>query len=263
MSRISGTFQRLRAAGRKAFIPFVVAGDPSLAATEQAVRALVRAGADLVEIGVPFSDPIADGPINQRAAHRALLQGVTLTDVLDLAERLRSDVDVPIVLLSYFNPILRYGLDRFAKDAVRSGVSGVVVPDLPPEEADDVVASARAEGLDSIFLLAPTSTDERIRLVAERSTGFIYCVSLTGVTGVQEQLSADLEDLLHRIKRMTDTPVCVGFGVSTPEQARRVAQVADGVIVGSALVASLEQQADGIGRLAALAGTLRAGIDAS
>lgn len=263
MSRIAATFNRLRAVGRKAFIPFVVAGDPSLAATEQAVHALVRAGADLVEVGVPFSDPIADGPINQRAAHRALLQGITLGDVLDLVRRVETPSDVPVVLLSYFNPVLQYGLSRFATDAVASGVSGVVIPDLPPEESGEFIGAAHREYLDTIFLLAPTSTDERIRVVAERSTGFIYCVSLTGVTGVRGQLAAGLEDLVRRIKRVTDTPVCVGFGVSTPEQARQVAQVADGVIVGSALVASLEGADDGIGRLAALAGALRAGIDAS
>jgi len=263
MSRISATFTQLRAAGRRAFIPFVVAGDPDLAATEAAARALVRAGADLLEIGVPFSDPIADGPVNQRAAHRALLRGVTLADVLDLAHRLRPEVTVPVVLLSYFNPILRYGLDRFCADAASSGVDGVVVPDLPPEEADGLIASARPAGVDTIFLLAPTSTDERIRVVAERSTGFVYCVSLTGVTGVRGRLSADLSGLIARIKRLTSTPVCVGFGVSTPEQAREVARLADGVIVGSALVAELEQDGDRITRLEHLAGTLRAGIDAS
>ncbi|MGH2348875.1 MAG: tryptophan synthase subunit alpha [bacterium] len=270
---MSATFAQLRAAGRRAFIPFVVAGDPDLAATERAARALVRAGADLLEVGVPFSDPIADGPVNQRAAHRALLQGVTLADVLDLARRLRPEVTVPVVLLSYYNPILRYGLDRFCTDAAAAGVDGVVVPDLPPEEADGLIAAARPAGVDTIFLLAPTSTDERIRLVADRSTGFIYCVSLTGVTGVRERLSADLDGLVGRIKRLTATPVCVGFGVSTPDQARAVAGVADGVIVGSALVAVLEQGGvspeaqsavgDRITRLEHLAGTLRAGIDAS
>ncbi|HEV8355001.1 MAG TPA: tryptophan synthase subunit alpha [bacterium] len=263
MSRISATFAELRAAGRRAFIPFVVAGDPDLAATEHAAQALVRAGADLIEFGVPFSDPIADGPVNQRAGHRALLRGVTLADVLDLTHRLRPKVAVPVVLLSYFNPILQYGLNRFCADAASSGVDGVVVPDLPPEEADGIIAAARPAGVDTIFLLAPTSTDERIRLVAERSTGFIYCVSLTGVTGVRERVSADLGGLIARIKGLTSTPVCVGFGVSTPDQAREVARVADGVIVGSALVAVLEEDGDRITRLEHLAGTLRRGIDVS
>lgn len=263
MSRIESTFTRLRAAGRRAFIPFIVAGDPTLAATEQAAQALARAGADLLELGVPFSDPIADGPVNQRAAHRALRQGITVTDVLDLARRLGPELEIPVVLLSYFNPLLRYGLDRFCHDAAGAGVDGIVVPDLPPEEAGELIAAARPVGLDTIFLLAPTSTDERIRLVADRSSGFIYCVSLTGVTGVRERLSADVGALVLRIKRLTDTPICVGFGVSTPEQAHRVAQIADGVIVGSALVAALEQHDDGISRLEQLAGTLRAGIDAS
>lgn len=262
MSRIEDTFGRLRAVGRRAFIPFVVAGDPDLASTEQAARALVRAGADLLELGVPFSDPIADGPINQRAAHRALLQGISVSNVLDLVRRLGPELNIPVVILSYFNPLLRYGLDRFCADAVTSGVDGVVVPDLPPEEADELIEAARRSGLDTIFLLSPTSTDERIRLAADGSTGFIYCVSLTGVTGVREQLSEDLDGLVGRIKRLTATPVCVGFGVSTPEQAREVARLADGVIVGSALVAVLEQPGDRITRLEHLAGTLRRGIDA-
>lgn len=260
MSRIAATFDRLRPAGRRAFVPFVVAGDPDLRSTEQAAHALARAGADLLEIGVPFSDPIADGPVNQRAAQRALKQGVTMRDVLGLARRMRPSLSVPVVLLSYFNPILQYGLDRICDDAVAAGIDGVVVPDLPPEEAGELVAAARPVGLDTIFLLSPTSTDERIRLIAERSTGFIYCVSLTGVTGVRERLSADLHGLVSRIKALTDTPVCVGFGVSTPAQAQEVARIADGVIVGSALVALLEQPEDRIGRLERFAGELKQAI---
>ncbi|HEY3246700.1 MAG TPA: tryptophan synthase subunit alpha [bacterium] len=260
MNRIAAVFERLRPAGR-AFVPFVVAGDPDLRTTEQAAQTLVRAGADLLELGVPFSDPIADGPVNQRAAQRALSHGVTMRDVLDLARRLRPGLGVPVVLLSYYNPILRHGPGTFCADAAAAGIDGVVVPDLPPEEAGELIAAARAVALDTIFLLAPTSTDERIRLVAERSTGFIYCVSLTGVTGVRERLSGDLGGLVARIRALTATPVCVGFGVSTPAQAQEVARVADGVIVGSALVALLEQPDDRLGRLERFAGELKRAIN--
>lgn len=260
MSRIAGTFARLRARHRSAFMPFVVAGDPDLHATVRVVEALVESGADLVELGVPFSDPIADGPTNQRAYQRALAGGTRLEQVLALVGEIRRRTDVPIVLLAYYNPILRFGPASFCAEAVRSGVDGVVVPDLPPDEADDLIAPARQSGLDTVFLLAPTSTDDRIRLVAKRSTGFIYCVSLTGVTGVRERLSGEIEGLLGRIRAQTRLPVCVGFGVSTPEQAREIGRVADGVIVGSAIVALLERP-DGAARVRELAAALRAALD--
>lgn len=262
MSRIAATFARLRSQHRIALIPFLVAGDPDLAATEQAAGSLARAGVDIIELGVPFSDPIADGPVNQRASQRALAGGVALSDVLDLVRRMRDRIDLPIVLLSYYNPILRYGLDRFCADAIGCGVDGVVIPDLPPEEADELVEAARRADLDTVFLLAPTSTDARIHLVAARSTGFVYCVSLTGVTGVRAHLSDEVRELVQRVKKVTRLPVCVGFGVSTPDHARQVAEVADGVIVGSALVALLEETGDPIPRLEQFAGELRRAIDA-
>ncbi len=261
MSQIAPLFNRLRAAARRpALMPFLVAGDPDLETTARAVETLVQAGADLVELGVPFSDPIADGPVNQRAYHRALAGGITPAGVLDAVHRLRARFEVPIVLLSYYNPLLQYGLQRFCVDAAAAGVDGLVVPDLPPDEAGELLGPARAVSLDLSFLLAPTSTDHRIQLAAERSSGFIYCVSLTGVTGVRERLSGEVEGLVGRIRKVTSLPVCVGFGVSTPEQAREVGAVADGVIVGSAIVALLERP-DGVERLREFASSLRSALD--
>ncbi|MDQ7842771.1 MAG: tryptophan synthase subunit alpha [Armatimonadota bacterium] len=260
MSRIGATFERLRLRRRPAFIPFIVAGDPDLHTTARVVEMLVDAGADLIELGVPFSDPVADGPTNQRAYQRALAAGTRLTDVLTLVGELRRRMDIPVVLLSYYNPILQFGPASFCVEAVRRGVDGVVVPDLPSDEADELLAPARQCGLDTIFLLAPTSTDERIRLVAERCTGFVYCVSLTGITGMRDRLSGDLPDLVARIRARTRLPICVGFGVSTPEQAREVGAVADGVIVGSAIVALLERS-DGPARARELAASLRRALD--
>ncbi len=261
MSRIADTFARLRTARRRALIPFLVAGDPDLATTVHAVSTLVRAGADLIELGVPFSDPVADGPVNQRAAQRALENGVTVTAVLELVRQLRSHAELPVVLLSYYNPVFQYGLSKFCADAVAAGVDGVVIPDLPADQGDELIAAARPVGLDTIFLLAPTSTEHRIRLVTERSTGFIYCVSITGVTGVRDVLAEGVGALVNRIRKATSLPVCVGFGVSTPQQARQVADVADGVIVGSALVSILESPGDRVARLGVLVADLRAAID--
>lgn len=260
MSRIAQTFSRLSAAHRTALIPFVVAGDPDLATTEQLLGTLVRGGADLIEAGIPFSDPIADGPINQRASQRALASGVTVSQVFDLLRRMR--FSTPVVLLSYYNLLVRYGLEKFCAHATASGVDGVVIPDLPPDEADDLLAAARPADLDTIFLLAPTSTDARIQLAAQRSSGFLYCVSLTGVTGIRDRLSEDARQLVERVRRVTKLPICVGFGVSTPEQARQVAEVADGVIVGSALVQQLEESGDRLGRAEQFVRELRRSIDA-
>jgi len=241
MSRIRETFQRLRERKRVALIPFIMAGDPDLSVTEELVPRLVEAGADLVEIGVPFSDPIADGPINQRAAQRALVQGVTPRKILATVRRLRERTSVPIVLLSYFNPVLRYGIEDFCKDAVGAGVDGLVVPDLPPDEASALVEAARNSGLDTIFLVTPTSTEERIDLVCRLATGFVYCVSLTGVTGPRREVNLEALDLLTRLRARTTLPLVLGFGISTPAQAGEVARYADGVIVGSALIRLIEE----------------------
>jgi tryptophan synthase alpha chain len=261
MSRIAAVFARLHGAGRRALIPFLVAGDPDAGVTMRAVEGLAAAGADLVELGVPFSDPVADGPVNQRAYSRALAAGVSLHAVLDLTRSIRTRVQMPLVLLSYYNPILRYGLEAFCRDAAAAGVDGVVVPDLPADEGADLLGPARAHGVDVIFLLAPTSTDHRIALAAERASGFIYCVAVTGVTGPREHLTDGIDGLVRRIRQRTELPVCVGFGVSTPEQAQAVAAVADGVIVGSALVALLERP-DGVPRVIELVRALRAAVDA-
>lgn len=241
MSRVQETFARLRAAGRTALIPFVMAGDPEVKVTEEVVPRLVEAGADLVEVGIPFSDPIADGPVNQRAAQRALARGVTPREVLALCRRIRERTVAPLILLSYYNPLLRHGIEGFCEDARDAGVDGLVIPDLPPDEAGDLVKAARASGLDTIFLVAPTSTEERIDLVCRLTTGFVYCVSLTGVTGPRRELSQEAVSLLARLRTRTALPLVLGFGISTPTQAGEVARYADGVIVGSALIQVMEE----------------------
>jgi tryptophan synthase alpha chain len=237
-----------------------MAGDPDLATTASAVRALAGAGADVIELGVPFSDPIADGPVNQAAATRALAAGATLGRILAMVSGLRADVAVPLVLFSYFNPIFRYGVERFAEHAAASGVDGVLVVDLPPEEAaGEYLEALRQHGLDRIFLLAPTSTRERRRAVRRTGSGFVYYVSRTGVTGERRALPADLVDEVRSLRRDIDLPIAVGFGISTPEQVAAVAEIADGVVVGSALVRRIAE-AEGVKRplaeLGAFAGTL-------
>lgn len=264
MSRVATTFAALRARGRRALIPFVMAGDPSLDATAAFLEGFARTGADLLEVGVPFSDPIADGPINQRAAQRALERGTSPEAILEVVADVRLRVAQPIVLLSYYNPLLRYGLEAFCARAAAAGVDGVVVPDLPPEEGGPLREAATPAGLDVIFLAAPTSTDDRLAHVAGASTGFVYCVSLTGVTGVRASVSSEVGALVGRLRRHSTLPVCVGFGVSTPEHARAVAAVADGVIVGSAIVALVERDGAAAGpALRAFVKELRAGVDAA
>jgi tryptophan synthase alpha chain len=209
-------------------------GDPD-AATSGALLAAAAAGGDVLEVGVPFSDPIADGPTIQRAAQRALAGGATLAAVLDLVRDLRRTSERPVVLLSYLNPILQRGVERFCRDAREAGIDGVVVPDLPADEADFLIAPAREADLDTIFLVAPTTSEERIGMAGERSRGFVYCVSLTGVTGARAEVPPELEALVRRVRASTTRPVCVGFGISTPVQAAAVGRLADGVIIGSAL----------------------------
>jgi tryptophan synthase alpha chain len=251
-NRLAGTLAELRTRNRGALIPYIMAGDPDLRATERA---------DAVELGVPFSDPIADGPVNQRAGLRALAHGMSLRRALDLVARLRERIGVPLAIMTYYNLILRYGLGAFCRDAVGAGLDGLIIADLPPEEATDLVAASRKADLATVFLLAPTSTEGRIRAVAAASTGFVYCVSRTGVTGVRDELPAGLRDLVLRIREQTQTPICVGFGISRPEQAREVAAVADGVIVGSALVKMIEEAPDALDRVGAFVRDLRSAID--
>jgi tryptophan synthase alpha chain len=243
MSRLDETFARLRARGERALLPYFTAGDPSLADTRRLVIEAARRGADVVELGVPFSDPLADGPVIQRAGTRALAGGTTVARVLETVAGLRAEIDVPIVLLTYYNPVLAFGLKAFARTAVDAGVDGAIVADLPPEESDPLGTEATAAGLDLVYMVAPTSTLARVRLIARKSRGFIYVVSLTGVTGERQQLPADMATQIAAIRRETAMPVCVGFGISTPAQVATVGRVADGAAVGSAIVRLVESRA--------------------
>jgi len=244
VGRLAATFAALRERGERALIPYFTAGDPSLALTRRLVVEAARRGADVVELGVPFSDPLADGPVIQRATQRALQAGgVTLPRVLELVRELRGETSVPLVFLTYYNPILAFGLKAFCGTAVESGVDGVIVADLPPEESGPLRAEAHAVGLDVIHLVAPTSTPDRMRMIAQASSGFLYMVSLTGVTGARAQLPAELQQHLRTLRGITTKPICVGFGIGTPAQAAAVGQAADGVIVGSAIVQLVEKHA--------------------
>lgn len=244
MNRIDRKFADLRSIGEKAFIPFITAGDPSLEITESLISKLESAGADIIELGVPFSDPVADGPSIQRSSLRALKNNVSLKDIIHTVSKVRKKTDIPIVFLTYYNLIFKHGVSKFVKDAVESGVDGVVIADLPPEEASDLIIAARERDFATIFLVAPTSTPERIKLISEACTGFIYCVSITGVTGARDQISYMLAPTLNRVREHTDKPIAVGFGVSNPDQAKLVASMADGVIVGSAIVNVIESTID-------------------
>lgn len=239
MSRIDQVFKRVRGKGQCVLIPFVVAGDPDLATTETLVEQMGEAGADIIELGVPFSDPLADGPTIQAASLRALKGGTHLKAVLALARNLKGR-SVPVVIMTYYNPVYRYGLQAFAKDCQESAVAGVIIPDLPPEEAGPWIQEGRKAKVDTVFLTAPTSTPERIQLISRVSRGYIYHVSVTGVTGIRGELSADLEPAVRRIRELSNKPVAVGFGISTPEQVREVGRFADGIIVGSAIVRIME-----------------------
>lgn len=241
MGRISQTFERLRHARERALIPYVTAGDPDLATTKALVLEMVRHGGDLIELGVPFSDPLADGPIIQRASQRALRGGTTLRKILQTVNELRRETDVPLILMTYYNPVFRCGEEAFVAEALAAGVDGVIVPDLPPEEAQTLAALTRDTSLDLIFLMAPTSTPARMALIADACQGFIYYVSRLGITGVREQLADDLGMRLRHVRAHTSKPVAVGFGVSTPDHVRLAAELADGVVVGSAIVKLLEE----------------------
>jgi tryptophan synthase alpha chain len=245
VTRIGERFAKLRGEGGKAFVAFVTAGDPSLDRTVDLASELEAAGVDVLELGVPFSDPLADGPVIQRASERALGRDVTLARVLDAVRRIRRRSQMPVVLFSYFNPLFRYGLGRLTREARDAGVDGVLVTDLPPEEADGWLDEARGAELDTVFLAAPTSPDERLRRVADASRGFVYAVSRTGVTGERDALSDDARPLVRRLKQLTAEPVALGFGIGAPEQVRAAAEVADGVVVGSALVRFLEEHPQG------------------
>lgn len=241
MSRIKNAFNRLKKKNEKALIPYIMAGDPDLATTKKLILEMEKAGSDMIELGAPFSDPLADGPTIQKAAIRSLQNRTTIADILQLVSDTRKETNVPLILMTYYNLIFKYGEERFVTDAVSSGLDGLILPDLPPEEAGTLITSAKKAGLDTIFLLAPTSTDERIRMVSRLSQGFIYYVSLMGVTGAKDGPQSSVESALRKVKGTTEKPVCVGFGISTPDQAAQVAiWGADGIIVGSALVKIIE-----------------------
>jgi len=242
MSRIDRTFADLKKRGRKALIPYIMAGDPSLERTKKYVLDLESAGADIIELGVPFSDPLADGPTIQQAAERSLNKGTTLKKVLNLVKEIRKNSDVPLILMTYFNPVFKFGLESFVRDAVRKGVDGVIIPDLIPDEAGDFVKLAKQHGLNTIFLLAPTSTGDRINKVSQVSSGFIYYVSITGITGSKLTTGKTMKDTLNAIQKRVKQPVAVGFGISNAREAKEVAKLADGVIIGSAIVKLIHQK---------------------
>ena len=241
MGRISQVFSHLKEQDRKAFVPFITAGDPDLATTTKLLAELARAGAGIIELGVPFSDPMADGPVIQRASERALENEFGLDEIFQSVEQFRRESETPIILFSYFNPLLQYGFKRLCQEAKRVGIDGVLVTDLTPEEATEFSAELGAHDLDMIFLIAPTSTDVRLRLVAKHASGFIYAVSRAGVTGTRQSVSSEAEKLVRRMRAFSDLPIVVGFGISSPSQVAEVEKYADGVVVGSAIVAEIER----------------------
>lgn len=263
MGRIAERFAHLRARGERAIMPFLTAGDPDLQTTAELVVAMEAAGADLIEIGFPFSDPVAEGPTIQRSSERGIASGATLRRVLQLVRDLRERVAIPLILMGYANPIYAMGAKRFAADAHAVGVDGIIVPDLPPEEGHELFEACRAEGVDPILLAAPTTRPERLAMLARESAGFLYYVSLTGVTGARNELPEGLEEELAAARQAGDIPVCVGFGISTPEQAATVGAWADGVVVGSAIVNRIEaaaSAADAVEDVAAFVGALKAAL---
>lgn len=237
MSRIASVFNQ---PGHTALIPYITVGYPTVEATLKVVPLLASGSCDIVELGIPFSDPLADGATIQKASFRALQNGITPEICLEIAGQLSKQIDIPLLFMTYFNPVFSYGLEEFCSACAGSGVSGLIIPDLPLEEGLELEAITQRQGLDLIYFLSPTSTDERIRLVAEKARGFIYLVSVTGVTGARDRLSANLDAFVARVRKVATQPLCVGFGISTPEQARQVSQIADGVIVGSRLVQLME-----------------------
>lgn len=240
MTRIADTFAKLKRESHKGFIPFITAGDPDLPTTLKLIIELARAGSTLIELGIPFSDPMADGPVIQRASERALLHRVGVGEVLQVVSDARRETDVPIILFSYFNPLLQFGIERLADEAKRVGLDGILVTDLIPEEAEEFAARMRQNDLDLIFLVAPTSTDVRLKLIAARASGFIYAVSRAGVTGARDEMSAEAEKLVQRVRQFSNLPVAVGFGISKREHLLDVWRYADAAVVGSAIVREIE-----------------------
>ena len=260
MGRIEKTFNRLKDQDEKALVVYLTAGDPDLLTTEALIKALAAAGVDILEIGVPFSDPTADGPIIQAASRRALQNGATLTKILDMIERVRETSEIPILLFGYYNPVFKYGNEVFARRAKAAGVDGILVVDLPPEEAAELRIHTDRAGIDFISLLAPTTPDQRKRLIAEKAGGFLYYISVTGVTGTAKPNVEDIARDMTKIRKISNLPVVVGFGISTPDQVAEIAPHADGVVIGSAVVSMIEENAgrdDLISRVASFAGALK------
>jgi tryptophan synthase alpha chain len=256
-TRISKRFAELRATGELGIVAYITAGDPSLDATHKFVLALAEAGTDIIELGVPFSDPLADGPTIQRASERALKSGATLAGVLDLVRRIRQSSQVPLVLFSYYNPILQMGLEKFAATAAQAGADGVLATDLTPEESEDYRRILQGHNLDTIFLAAPTSSDERLRIISAATSGFLYIVSRTGVTGAKDSLPDELPSLLRRARQFTDLPIAVGFGISLPGHVSVLGGLADAAVVGSALVSEIENASTPDAAIAALRDRVR------
>jgi len=262
MNRIDEKFTELREQRRTALMPYLPLGYPTLDVSRQLIRAAADAGADLIELGVPFSDPLADGPVIQHATQVALRNGMTLAKCLEMVRRAREDdVTIPLILMGYLNPILRYGIEPFVHAAKEAGADGLIIPDLPPEEAGALEAACRVHALDLIFLAAPTSTPVRLQKIADATRGFVYLVSVVGVTGARDQVAADLAEFVARVRAVTTQPVCVGFGIANAESARRVAQIADGVIVGSALASRIGDAANAVDAAREFIGELRAAIE--
>jgi tryptophan synthase alpha chain len=257
MSRIASVFQK---GGHKALIPYITAGYPDQETTLKAVPLLVENGADIIELGIPFSDPLADGATIQESSYQALQKGTNTETCLNMARSLREKIEAPMVFMTYYNPVLSYGLDNFCHACIEAGVDGLIIPDLPPEEGEALECATGESGLDLIYLLSPTSTAERILIVAQKSRGFIYLVSVAGVTGARNELPPGTEAFISRVRQATRKPLCVGFGISTPEQAHQVTQVADGVIVGSRLIQLIKEDAT-LNRLKAFVREMRAAID--
>ncbi|HUS09734.1 MAG TPA: tryptophan synthase subunit alpha [Pyrinomonadaceae bacterium] len=241
MRRIEAAFSKLKQEGKKGFIPFITAGDPDLNTTAKLLLELANCGATTIELGVPFSDPMADGPVIQRASERALRHGFGLQEIFEATSRARAVIDTPLVLFSYFNPLLQYGIDKLGRDARQAGIDGILVTDLTPEESKDFAAALKLNNLDMIFLVAPTSTDERLRMITEHASGFVFAVSRAGVTGARENVSREAELLVTRVRNCSSLPVAVGFGISTVEQVAETLRYADAAVVGSAIVAQIEK----------------------
>jgi tryptophan synthase alpha chain len=258
MSKIATVFSKPR---HKALIAYITVGYPDIDTTLRVVPLLAKSRCDIIELGIPFSDPLADGTTIQNASHHALRNGVNLAICLDIANRIKKTADIPLVFMGYYNPILNYGLEAFTKACTGSGIDGLIIPDLPPEEGIELEAFCTKNKMDLIYLIAPTSTKQRIQLVAEKSNGFIYMVSLTGVTGSRKTLSSDVNTFISRVRKVTKKPLCVGFGISTPEQAKSIAKLADGVIVGSRIIQLIEQDSQSLTSVQDFVVDLRKALD--